>query len=579
MLPKYSIQRGLRTAKLVLPFFIILSLAVQFVALPAVSAGPVDPASVSLTIATGGSAPAITKTVHTPAVPPKSDLVFLADTTGSMESSVADVQGRATDIMNQVRASDSDSQFGAASYKDFNCDPTPYSLNQSVTSNILAVQTGIDSWSASGGCDIPESQLNALYTLATSPATNFRAGSTRTIAWFGDASGHDPSNGHTLADAIAALVAANIRVISVPVNTGSGDGLDATHQATAIANATHGVVIPAGSPSQVSNAIISGLQNQPVTVTSTLSGCSAGLNVNLTPASVTVTSGQDATFSEVIGVAASAAFGTTLTCTVNFLLNGNPAPGFTESITVAVPAHATSLALSGATTQDYHDSATVTATLTDTVLNTAIVGAPLTLSIGTQTCTATTGAGGVGSCSITPNVAAGSYPLAASFAGNAQYTASKATGTFVVTLEETTLAITSSTTLATGAVTVTAVLKEDGTTAINGRTVTFSTGSVSATGTTNASGIASATLALAPGSYTLNATFTGDTFYKQSAAAAQTLYVYQPTQFVIWGGNAPSLADAVKAGQDYTFWGAQWDKQVTAATTSRTRASKAMQTR
>ena len=57
--------------------------------------------------------------------------------------------------------------------------------------------------------------------------------STRIIVWFGDASGHDPSGGVSLAGAIADLVASEIQVIAVPVDSGFGDGLDATGQATA----------------------------------------------------------------------------------------------------------------------------------------------------------------------------------------------------------------------------------------------------------------------------------------------------------------------------------------------------------
>jgi hypothetical protein len=60
------------------------------------------------------------------------------------------------------------------------------------------------------------------------------------------------------------------------------------------------------------------------------------------------------------------------------------------------------------------------------------------------------------------------------------------------------------------------------------------------------------------GQYTLTVGFAGDSYYL-AASATQTLYVYQPTQFVIWGGNPGGLS----VGQSYTFWGAQWSRQVT----------------
>ena len=48
-----------------------------------------------------------------------------------------------------------------------------------------------------------------------------------------------------------------------------------------------------------------------------------------------------------------------------------------------------------------------------------IPGEQVTLKLnGTQTCTATTNASGVATCSITPNEPAGTYTLTASFGGD-----------------------------------------------------------------------------------------------------------------------------------------------------------------
>ena len=224
----------------------------------------VDPQTVAQTVNPGDSF-TVPKVVHTPVIPPRPDVIFLADTTGSMGGAISNVQTNATTIMNNVRTAQADSDFGAANYTDFGCsDPFPFHLDQAITSSLSDVQTAINTWAAGNGCDTPEAQLNALYQLATDPV-GFRTDSTRIIVWFGDSCGHDPSNGHTLTDAINALVAADITVIAVPVATG-GDGLDSTGQATAIASATGGSVIPAATPDQVSNAILAGLTNLPVTV-------------------------------------------------------------------------------------------------------------------------------------------------------------------------------------------------------------------------------------------------------------------------------------------------------------------------
>jgi hypothetical protein len=303
---------------------------------------PVDPPTVTATLAPGNSI-IVTKTVHTPEIPPKPDLIFLADTTGSMGPALANVQINATDIMNMVRAAQLDSQFGAANYKDFDCaiDPFPYKLDQAITASITTAQAGINTWFTVGGsgCLTPEAQLNALYQLATDPATGWRPGSTRIIAWFGDSSGNDPSNGHTITDVITALNNTQIRVIAVPVDTApDGDGLDSTGQASAITAATGGVLLPTSTTSnEVSDAILAGLQNLPVTVTPELGTCDPNLTVSWTPASQTVTSGTDATFSETITVSAGAPQGTTIDCTVNFLLDGRVVDGFTESIHITTP--------------------------------------------------------------------------------------------------------------------------------------------------------------------------------------------------------------------------------------------------
>src|SRR4051794_4544551 len=140
----------------------------------------VDPASTSATLLPGQSI-LIPKVVHTSTIPPKPDLIFLSDTTGSMGSAIANVKANAVSVMNSVLGAQPDSEFGAAQYKDFNCDAVPYNLDQAVTANTGAVQTAINTWSAGGGCDLPESAINALYQLATDPAVGFRTGSSRII--------------------------------------------------------------------------------------------------------------------------------------------------------------------------------------------------------------------------------------------------------------------------------------------------------------------------------------------------------------------------------------------------------------
>jgi uncharacterized repeat protein (TIGR01451 family) len=323
---------------------LIASMLLLVLGASAASGSGVDPSSYAATLDSGSSV-TIMKTVHTPAIPPHVDILFLADTTGSMLSTLNNVQSNASTILNDVRSSQPDSDFGAANYRDFNCtDPFAYQLNQPITANTSDAVNGINAWTLGNGCDTPEAQLNALWTLATDPSTGFRAGSTRVVVWFGDSSGHDPSGGHSLSDAIAALQAANISVIAIPVDSGAGDGLDSTGQASAIASATGGQVMPSATPDQVSNAILAGLSNLPVTVTPSPS-CDPGLSASYDAASKTVTSGDDAVFSETLSVAPNAPDGGTLNCNVDFLLNGVSQPGFQQSVAIDVPLRPTDLSL------------------------------------------------------------------------------------------------------------------------------------------------------------------------------------------------------------------------------------------
>jgi hypothetical protein len=277
-------------------------------------------------------------TYTTPVIPPKPDVMFLADTTGSMGGALTNMKGSVSSIMSQVLAAQPDAQFGAANYKDFNTlagvPEVPFALDQGITANTGSVQTAINSWSTvpgSGG-DRPEAQLWALYELATLDSVGWRTGSSRIVVWFGDASGHDPSNGISLAAAISALRAKGIRVIAINLTSTEGSSLNDDGQATAIVDATKGVLKTTGDPDGVTAPILAGLTNLPATVTHQLVDCDANLSVGFDAESKTVTSGQPVTFNETIGIGAGAAAGTTLHCTVKFSVNGVLDPTFSQAL-------------------------------------------------------------------------------------------------------------------------------------------------------------------------------------------------------------------------------------------------------
>lgn len=291
----------------------------------------VDPATVTDALDPGESVE-VTKTVHTSPVPPNPDIVFLADTTGSMGGEIANVKANVASVMTDVQAAEPSAQFGVAQYRDIG-DAFAFNLDQAVTGDATAVQNAVNTWTAAGGGDFPEAQLPALHQLAGA-ATGWRTGGTRIIAWFGDAEGHDPRLGISLADAINALTGADIRVVAV--STGF-DQLDSTGQATAITDATGGTLLSGVDADAVSAAILAGIQDIEVTVTPQVDSCDAGLSLGFAPGSQLVESGDDATFTETISVAADAPQGETLSCTVNFLVDGNlQGEAFTQTVEVTV---------------------------------------------------------------------------------------------------------------------------------------------------------------------------------------------------------------------------------------------------
>lgn len=189
----------------------------------------------------------------------------------------------------------------------------------------------------------------------------------------------------------------------------------------------------------------------------------------------------------------------------------------------------------GTTTGDFNDPATVSAVLSDS--GGPLAGRGVTFALnGAETCTAATDATGTASCSLTPGEAAGTYTLTAAFAGDATDTAASASAGYTVTLEETTLTYTGPTRAANGRpLTLSGVLKEDGTAPIATRTVTFTLGSgasaQSCSGITDTSGNASCTLTKVdqPSPTTtvpVTAVFAGDTFYRPATATATLRFTY-----------------------------------------------------
>ncbi len=253
--------------------------------------------------------------------------------------------------------------------------------------------------------------------------------------------------------------------------------------------------------------------------TSVTSGHTPTLSATLT-SNGTPLSGQTVTFTVGSGSSAQRCSGTTnsagnVSCTIcNFNQNASPLPvtvtyggsgyysssGTSASVTVSTP---TSLSVSAAT-GTYGQSTAVTGTLTNAVNGYPISGQTITLTLdGSQSCTATTGSTGKGSCSITPTESAGTYTLSGTFAGNTATSpvlvASSGSNHFVVNGAPTYLSYTGPTTATPGqSITLSSMLTSSGT-ALGGQPVTMTLGTgrsaQSCSATTNASGVASCTIA------------------------------------------------------------------------------------
>lgn len=214
----------------------------------AAQAQSISPSSVSATIGVGESF-----TVHKTITlgergATNVDVFFLADNTGSMGSTISKATAGAIAILNALPST---YQFGVGRYFGDPSEPgmTPSSAYQTLTaltSNKPAVQSGINSWIASGGGDGPEGNLFALKQVAETAA--WRPEAQRLVVMFGDAEGHTETT--TTAQAIAALGAANAKVIAFN-NTSAGSGIDGRYgaepagfrQASAIVGAVGGAVV------------------------------------------------------------------------------------------------------------------------------------------------------------------------------------------------------------------------------------------------------------------------------------------------------------------------------------------------
>jgi hypothetical protein len=259
---------------------------------PPAFADSIAPATYSATLAVGGSA-TIKKTVTiTQQATAPVDVFFLTDTTGSMGGAINNIRTGFSNLVSTLSGVASNIAFGAGEYKDVGDffsgggNIGPYRENSDLTTSTAAVQSAMGAWVASGGGDLPEANVFGLQQAAT--GTSWRSGSQRFLVWAGDAPGHDPSNGATLAGATAALVAADVTVYAASAT--SGPGINQTGQATSVAAATGGSFLgtfnPANFATVITNALTTGISTYS-SVGLAVMGLPPGVSVNFVPAAIT----------------------------------------------------------------------------------------------------------------------------------------------------------------------------------------------------------------------------------------------------------------------------------------------------
>jgi hypothetical protein len=272
--------------------------------------------------------------------------------------------------------------------------------------------------------------------------------------------------------------------------------------------------------------------------------------------------------------------------TVTFTLGSQTCQGTTAangaatcSITIAQAAgpYTVNVAYAGdATTKPSSTTSPFTVTLapTTTVAATPVVGATttplsatltagssplanktMTLALGANSCTATTNASGVATCSVnTPTGATAQY--VATFASDGNYAGSSDTKT-VTLIAPTTLTYTGVTTAVyNGAAALSATLTKtaDGS-PLSGRTIAFALGTQTCQGTTDSTGAATCTIANVTadsGSYSVSATYAGDALTKTATATKPFTVTKAPTTTVaatpVVGNTTTPLSATLTSG-------------------------------
>ncbi|WP_341716240.1 VWA domain-containing protein [Micromonospora sp. FIMYZ51] len=279
-----------------------------------------------------------TQSVRTPPIPPRPDIVFLVDDTGSMAepgeggaSVIQQLRTRLPEVIADVRTSEPDARFGLATFSgrggNGQYDPLMYYPRQEVTDNNDLINRAVAGLTAQSGFGT-ENWFYALRQLARNDRIGFRPDSSRVVVLISDTDSVDktappPEEGEIgEASLISELRAAGIALIGVPIVGADFErGLNFDGAAGRIATATGGRLTADSSPAGMIEAVQRAIRSLTVTVDPEATYCDDGLSVTFDPDPAQVEAGTRARIREIITVAPDAVPGSVLRCTINFDLD------------------------------------------------------------------------------------------------------------------------------------------------------------------------------------------------------------------------------------------------------------------
>lgn len=295
----------------------------------------------------------IEQSVETPAIPPRPDIVFLVDDTGSMsypgeggDSVIGQLKARLPEVIGRVRQVQPQAWFGLATFSgrgdDGAYDPDMYLPRAPLTptdADVLAAVRQLTAQSPYG----TENWFYALRQIAANDRIGFRPDSSRVVVLISDTDSVDktvppPGQGEISEAALGdALVRAGIALIGVPIAGADFErGLNYDGAAGRLTRLTGGVLTADSDPNQMIAAISAAIEALQVTVRPVPS-CDEGLSVAFEPDPARVDAGTPARFAETATVALDAAPGAVLRCTIRFDLEPpDPERDATQELIVRV---------------------------------------------------------------------------------------------------------------------------------------------------------------------------------------------------------------------------------------------------